>query len=70
MIKAISVLDLAGTPVHSIADGALLVCLAPTITKELIDAVAELEPKQFICLDSAFGGNDQLKANAVDTFRA
>jgi hypothetical protein len=44
MIKAkISVLDLAGTPVHSIADGALLVCLAPTITKELIDAVAELD---------------------------
>lgn len=68
--EKISVLDLSGTPVHSIADGALLVCLAPTITKELIEAIAELEPQQFICLDSAFGGNDQLKANAVDTFRA
>jgi adenine-specific DNA-methyltransferase len=66
--EKISVLDLSGTLVYSIADGALLVCLAPTITKELIDAVAELEPQQFICLDSAFGGNDQLKANAVDTF--
>lgn len=66
--EKISVLDLSGTPVHSIADGALLVCLAPTITPELIDAIAELAPQQFICLDSAFGGNDQLKANAVDTF--
>jgi adenine-specific DNA-methyltransferase len=25
---------------------------------------------QFICLDAAFGGNDQLKANAVQTFAA
>jgi adenine-specific DNA-methyltransferase len=32
--------------------------------------VAEAEPMQFICLDSAFGGNDQLKANAVQTFNA
>ena len=67
--EKVSVLDLSGTPVYSIAEGALLVCLAPTITKELIEAIAELQPEQFICLDSAFGGNDQLKANAVDTFR-
>jgi adenine-specific DNA-methyltransferase len=25
-------------------------------------------PQQFICLDKAFDGNDQLKANAVKTF--
>jgi hypothetical protein len=30
----------------------------------------EAEPMQFICLDKAFGGNDQLKANAVQTFNA
>lgn len=54
----------------SIADGGLLICLADTVTKELIHAVAEAEPMQFICLDSAFGGNDQLKANAVQTFNA
>lgn len=45
-------------------------CLEDTVIKELIDAVAELEPMQFICLDSAFLGNDQLKANAVQTFAA
>lgn len=61
---------IAGKTVFSIADGALLLCLEKPVTKELIDAVAEAEPMQFICLDSAFNGNDQLKANAVQTFAA
>ena len=56
--------------VFSIAGGALLLCLEDEVTKELINAVAALEPMQFICLDSAFQGNDQLKANAVQTFAA
>ena len=60
----------AGVPVFSIAEGALLICLAEKVTKELIDQIAEDEPMQFICLDSAFGGNDQLKSNAVQTFAA
>ena len=62
--------EIAGLPVYSIADGALLICLADRVTKELVDAVAEAEPMHFFCLDSAFGGNDQLKANAVQTFAA
>jgi len=61
---------IAGKNVFSIADGALLLCLEKPVTKELIDAVAEAEPMQFICLDSAFLGNDQLKANTVQTFAA
>lgn len=60
----------AGKKVFSIAEGKLLICLEDSITKELIYAVAEGETMQFICLDSAFGGNDQLKANAVQTFAA
>lgn len=63
-------IEIAGLPVYSIADGALLICLAARVTKELVDAVAEAEPMHFFCLDSAFGGNDQLKANAVQTFAA
>ncbi|MFB0964108.1 MAG: site-specific DNA-methyltransferase [Patescibacteria group bacterium] len=62
--------EMAGLPVYSIAGGALLICLADRVTKELVDAVAEAEPMHFFCLDSAFGGNDQLKANAVQTFAA
>ncbi len=63
-------LDLAGKTVFSIAEGALLICLEDEITRELIDAVAEAEPMQFICLDQGFKGNDQLKTNAVQTFAA
>ena len=61
---------LAGKTVYSIAEGALLICLENEISRELIDAVAEAEPIQFICLDRGFQGNDQLKANAVQTFAA
>ena len=56
--------------VFSIAEGALLICLEEELTSELIDAVADLEPMQFICLDKGFKGNDQLKANAVQTFKS
>ena len=64
----VQTVTLAGIPVFSIADGGLLICIADAVTKELINAVAKAEPMQFICLDKAFGGNDQLKANAVQTF--
>ena len=68
--EKVKIIQLAGKDVYSIADGALLICLVTAVTKELINAVAEAEPMQFICLDSAFGDNDQLKANAVQTFAA
>jgi len=61
---------LAGKQVFSVAEGALLICLEDEITRELIDAVAATQPLQFICLDRGFKGNDQLKANAVQTFAA
>ncbi len=54
--------------VFSIAEGALLICLEKDVTAELIDALAEADPIQVICLDEAFKGNDQLKTNAVQTF--
>jgi adenine-specific DNA-methyltransferase len=54
--------------VYSVMEGALLVCLEQKMTQALLDAVLALSPAQFICLDTAFEGNDQLKANAVQTF--
>ncbi len=68
--EKIETLDLAGKLVFSIAEGALLICLEDQLTSELIDAVADREPMQFICLDKCFKGNDQLKANAVQTFKS
>ncbi|HCE43480.1 MAG TPA: site-specific DNA-methyltransferase [Lentisphaeria bacterium] len=62
---------IAGKKVFSIAEGKLLLCLEDEVTTKLIEAVAaEANLTQFICLDSAFHGNDQLKANAVQTFAA
>ena len=66
----VETVELAGKPVFSIEDGALLICLEKEITSELIDAMAEANPLQVICLDEGFNGNDQLKANAVQTFKA
>lgn len=68
--ESIETLVLADATVYSVSGGGLLICLEDEITSELIDAVAEAEPMQFICLDRAFRGNDQLKANAVQTFAA
>jgi adenine-specific DNA-methyltransferase len=66
----VETVKLAGKPVFSIENGALLICLEKEITSELIDAMAEANPLQVICLDEGFEGNDQLKANAVQTFKA
>ena len=61
---------MAGKELFSIAEGALIICLQDEITKELIKAIADTDPFQVICLDSGFKNNDQLKANAVQTFKA
>ena len=66
----VKTVEMAGKQAFSIADGALLICLEKEVTPELIDALAGAEPLQVICLDTAFKGNDQLKANAVQTFKA
>ena len=62
-------LTLAGKQVHSVADGALLVCLERALTLDLIRAMAERKPERVVCLDAGFAGNDQLKANAAQIFR-
>lgn len=68
--ESVSEIEVSKQKVYSVSDGALLIYLGDEITKEFISSIAELEPLQFICLDSAFSGNDQLKANAVQTFES
>ncbi|MBE0508395.1 MAG: site-specific DNA-methyltransferase [Marinospirillum sp.] len=63
-------IELAGHQLFSVADGTLLVHLENRVDQVLIDAVLNNAPSQFICLDKAFHGNDQLKTNAVKTFQA
>jgi len=59
----------AGKTVFSVAGGALLICLERELTLELIRAMAEKKPERVVCLDEGFAGNDQLKTNAVQTFK-
>jgi adenine-specific DNA-methyltransferase len=65
----VETLQLAGKAVHSVAGGALFICLERELTLELIRAMAEKKPERVVCLDEGFAGNDQLKANAVQIFK-
>lgn len=62
-------LTLAGKTVHSVAGGALFICLERELTLELIRAMAEKKPERVVCLDEGFASNDQLKTNAVQIFK-
>jgi adenine-specific DNA-methyltransferase len=55
--------------VHSVADGALFVCLEDKLTLELIRTMADRKPERIVCLDQGFAGADQLKTNAVQIFK-
>jgi adenine-specific DNA-methyltransferase len=62
-------LKLRGKTIHSVAGGALFICLERALTLELIRSMAEKKPERVVCLDEGFAGNDQLKANAVQIFK-
>jgi adenine-specific DNA-methyltransferase len=56
--------------VFSVAEGAFLICLEESLTLEFIRALAARKPDRVVMRESAFKGNDQLKANAVQTFKS
>lgn len=62
-------LTLAGKTVYSIGGGVFLICLERDLTLEAIRAMADMKPSRVVCLDDGFRGNDQLKSNAVLTFK-
>lgn len=68
--ERIETLEIADNAVNSVADGLFLICLARTLTLEAIRGMAERSPERVVCLDAAFDGNDQLKANAVQIFKS
>jgi adenine-specific DNA-methyltransferase len=55
--------------VYSVASGALVICLDHALTLDVIHTIAEMKPERVVCLDEGFSGNDQLKTNAVQTFK-
>lgn len=66
----LSSLTLEGKQVFRAAEGALLICLEPALSLEVIEAMVALDPWLILCLDAGFAGQDQLKANAMQTVRA
>ena len=68
---SINELNILGKTVYSIEKGALLICLDRELTEDFILKLVETEPtpKRVICLDAGFRNNDQLKTNAVHTFK-
>ncbi len=65
----IEVETIEGRSVYSVESGAMLIFLGDNPTLELVRAIAERRPQRVVMLDVAFAGNDQLKANAAQTFK-
>lgn len=57
----------AGYPVWSVACDELVCCMAPGLTLDALEAVAEMEPRRVLVLDSVL--DDTLKLNAVQIFK-
>jgi hypothetical protein len=56
--------------VYSVGAGALLVCLADSLSIDVFEAMVEADPAMILVLDAGFGGSDELKVNALQTVRA
>jgi len=65
----VTVETMEGRTVYSVDNGALLVFLDDEPTIELVRSMAQRHPQRVVMLDAGFAGNDQLKANAAQTFR-
>ena len=50
---------------YDVADGTQAICLERPVAQETLRGLVTRKPKGVICLDIAFAGNDQLKANTV-----
>jgi adenine-specific DNA-methyltransferase len=70
LTSPVEIVNLAGSEVHSVADGALFICLAHSLSIDLFEAMVELDPAMILVLDAGFGGSDELKVNALQTVRA
>jgi adenine-specific DNA-methyltransferase len=70
LTSKVETLKLAEVEVYSVAEGALLVCLADSLRIELFEAMVEAVPAMIVVLDAGFGGSDELKVNALQTVRA
>ena len=65
----VGLLRLASKTAYSVAGDALFLCLEWALTLDVLRAMAEHKPEHVVCLDAGFASNDQLQANAAQSFR-
>lgn len=66
----VKTLTISEKTVFAVSGGEMLVCLEKDLSLELIREIAGRPVGRVICLDEGFAGNDQLKTNAVQIFKA
>ena len=59
--------DVAGYPIWSVACDELVCCMSRGLTIEALEAIADMEPRRVLILDSVL--DDTLKLNAVQIFK-
>lgn len=59
--------DAAGYPIWSVACDELVCCMSQGLTIEALEAIADMEPRRVLILDSVL--DDTLKLNAVQIFK-
>lgn len=69
LTTAIEKIVVEGVEVFSVEEGRFLICVDKNLTEKAINAMAQLNPQEVVCLDACFNDNDQLKANAVQSFQ-
>lgn len=65
LTSAVETREVAGAPVHLLAEGRLAICLSRALSQEILRGVVALKPQRVLCLDVGFHGNDQVKTNTV-----
>ena len=59
--------EAAGYPCYSVACGELVCCMAKGLSMEVLDAIADMEPRRVLMLDRIL--DDTVKLNAVQAFK-
>ena len=59
--------EAAGYPIWSVACDELVCCMSRGLTIEALEAIADMEPRRVLILDSVL--DDTLKLNAVQIFK-
>ena len=68
LTEKVEVLMIADKKVYCLRD-LYYISLESDLTSEFFDTLAKRNPNRLVCLESAFGGDDALKSNAVQLFK-